>query len=590
MSASQLEDVSATNTPFHASQETTGLQPTTAGSTRQRSRSVRSVRSTVSIASTASGVPHVPLSPTAPALPPLPPLPPLDASQLSSLPSSPNRAQFKGRRQSDTVVARHQSSDSSLYRHATQSQRGQSVSPKSSSASVPSSNSTTLGHNPYRVVMDTQATPRSPGDSVYADPLTPMSRMASPSASSTNNSVTSSSQASSYASASASGRNIKKLGINTGVNYELHTNTTNNHSYPLSPQSPRYGNNRSASNSSNNNHHHNNISNNSSNNNSSSAVNDSTSTFNTTSTGGGGMNSSSSSNNNNNNNSSVPLASAPPFANGLAATTSNPISGYPTSLRPVRSQNSTAPSSFSNANNTKKIFSQFSTSVKSTLTPQSATLPVQSLSNVNAKFYSDPEVKAKLRLLTFSNMRFDEVIEFGFPMDMDPDARRGSKATVASEPLRSDSHHDTMSNGHGLPYSGLEEWHMSLDKMASFDPSSPLSDSRLSPSSRHLHSINPVPREMTLKITLSPPAMRADEELIYGWQREHIDTGTVKSIKSLGPVDEEATTPTIDNQLSPVDLSHGLGPKKSGVKRVFGKLRKPKPAASPAMITSADMK
>lgn len=291
-----------------------------------------------------------------------------------------------------------------------------------------------------------------------------------------------------------------------------------------------------------------------------------------------------------NSNSQIPPASAPPFANGLAATTSNPISGYPTSLRPVRSQNSTAPSSFSNANNTKKIFSQFSTSVKSTLTPQSATLPVQSLSNVNAKFYSDPEVKAKLRLLTFSNMRFDEVIEFGFPMDMDPDARRGSKATVASEPLRSDSHHDAMSNGHGLPYSGLEEWHMSLDKMASFDPSSPLSDSKLSPSSRHLHSINPVPREMTLKITLSPPAMRADEELIYGWQREHIDTGTVKSIKSLGPVDEEATTPTIDTQLSPVDLSQGLGPKKSGVKRVFGKLRKPKPAASPAMITSADMK
>lgn len=88
--------------------------------------------------------------------------------------------------------------------------------------------------------------------------------------------------------------------------------------------------------------------------------------------------------------------------------------------------------------------------------------------------------------------------------------------------------------------------------------------------------------------------MRADDETIYGWQRDHIDTGTFKSLKSV----DELSPPDPDYEhnnppSSPSDTETLNTPaKKTGVKRVFGRFKSNKQKLAPngaMMITSNDV-
>ncbi|CAN6598262.1 hypothetical protein TRVA0_001S05534 [Trichomonascus vanleenenianus] len=192
--------------------------------------------------------------------------------------------------------------------------------------------------------------------------------------------------------------------------------------------------------------------------------------------------------------------------------------------------------------------SKFFTKAGSSREQVASTTPLVSI-GIHAKFFNESDTKTKLKLLSSSDAKFDEIIEFGFPIAPDQRDREYANSTRA-------------------------------EKRFSLDPSN----------------VSAVPREMTLKITLSPPAMRADEKAIYGWQKELIEpSGALKSAKSI----EKLVTPAIpeyeytssSSPISPSSITSSNSTKRGGgMKKVFGKLgRKQKPTGNPLMITSADM-
>lgn len=173
--------------------------------------------------------------------------------------------------------------------------------------------------------------------------------------------------------------------------------------------------------------------------------------------------------------------------------------------------------------------------------------PITSI-DPHATHYQDPEARLKLRVYLASPQKFDEAIEFGFP----------SKDGVSNTADKENRSPQSMSKHGGLVRSHLTDstktfLHddtvslVSEDDMSMIEPDSPRTPGepdgtfkamqhslRGSNSSdfAHLGIKKPVlnkqiesytqsiagSREMTLRMTLTRPDLRADEAMIYGWQ------------------------------------------------------------------------
>jgi len=174
--------------------------------------------------------------------------------------------------------------------------------------------------------------------------------------------------------------------------------------------------------------------------------------------------------------------------------------------------------------------------------------PHDSVSSIdpNAKHYQDPEARLKLRVYLASPQKFDEAIEFGFPSIngvTDGDKENKPPKRMSKEVKKSCS----------TEKSFLYDDDASLfdDDVSMNDPDSPITpfyaESRalprtvVTPGTRcsktsadysHLGINKPTlvkqpesyaqamagNREMTLRMTLTRPDLRADESTIYGWQ------------------------------------------------------------------------
>ncbi|KNG46456.1 mucin-like protein [Stemphylium lycopersici] len=171
---------------------------------------------------------------------------------------------------------------------------------------------------------------------------------------------------------------------------------------------------------------------------------------------------------------------------------------------------------------------------------QTSTTPVF---DPEATHYQDPEARKKLRMYLASPQKFDEAIEFGFPSS----AGHDSAAPHYHLPqIHSHSHgfsrdmHTFLRDGqlsffedNSNENQGLESDAESVAEMES--PATPSSTglsfhlhsrqiphrkfSVDSPAPSPVHSANgQLNREMTLRMTLTRPDLRADEDQLYGWQ------------------------------------------------------------------------
>ncbi|KAF3001545.1 hypothetical protein E8E13_009616 [Curvularia kusanoi] len=171
---------------------------------------------------------------------------------------------------------------------------------------------------------------------------------------------------------------------------------------------------------------------------------------------------------------------------------------------------------------------------RSSLTPQVPTFDPE------AKYYQDPETRTKLRTY-LSPQKFDEAIEFGFPStaehdtpmphyqlppvakhsrkfsrDMHTFLRDGKLSFIEdkqseNQGLESDSESVADLDSPRTPSSTGLSFRLHTRQMSSID-SNGLPASQPSPGLMN--------REMTLRMTLTRPELRADEDALYGWQNK----------------------------------------------------------------------
>ncbi|KAE9373413.1 hypothetical protein N431DRAFT_338662 [Stipitochalara longipes BDJ] len=216
----------------------------------------------------------------------------------------------------------------------------------------------------------------------------------------------------------------------------------------------------------------------------------------------------------------------------------------------------------------------------------------------NAKHYQDPEARLKLRVYLASPQKFDEAIEFGFPSING--VTDGDKENKPPKRFSRDLASTKKSSSTEKSFLADDNASLFEDDVSMNDPDSPITplyaESRSQPravvtpvtrgsktSSDYTHLGISKPtlvkqpesyaqamagnREMTLRMTLTRPDLRADESTIYGWQ----------ATKS--PLREGSLTLDEDEKFAvkgPFGGSDGWGPidKEDGVvKRFWNKVK-----------------
>ncbi|KAH0548279.1 hypothetical protein GP486_008018, partial [Trichoglossum hirsutum] len=215
-----------------------------------------------------------------------------------------------------------------------------------------------------------------------------------------------------------------------------------------------------------------------------------------------------------------------------------------------------------------------------------------SATDKEAAYYQDPEARLKLRVYLASPQKFDEAIEFGFPAT---DGQNVDNAVVSrpravrkkSVQENTRSFLDDNTSFHDLDdASTIPETEMPLTPQTprEFEPASRASyrmPSSSKPNStdshynvRHrihgdsyLHAFAGS-REMTLRMTLTRPDLRADENELYGFQRNSKDDPL--ALEELPPMSEDT-----GGALGPFGGPDGWGPpRESGiVKKLWKKVK-----------------
>ncbi|SPN97009.1 uncharacterized protein DNG_00525 [Cephalotrichum gorgonifer] len=215
--------------------------------------------------------------------------------------------------------------------------------------------------------------------------------------------------------------------------------------------------------------------------------------------------------------------------------------------------------------------------------------------DLGAAHYQDPEARLKLRVYLASPQKFDEAIEFGFPSaDVTP-ARR----TNEPRPHREQQSHPTLSDEPDKTHTFLADDKSSIysDDVSMPEPDSPktpepldnapsrpfstVSDAETAKPQRDFISTQASSREMTLRMTLTRPDLRARDDQIYGWQGGP-STGRHSPLEGLS---EEASSPgvvyirdggnskdSIERQFAEMD--QWASPERGVVKRFWNRVRR----------------
>ncbi|KAI1459409.1 hypothetical protein F4805DRAFT_421460 [Annulohypoxylon moriforme] len=223
----------------------------------------------------------------------------------------------------------------------------------------------------------------------------------------------------------------------------------------------------------------------------------------------------------------------------------------------------------------------------------------ESISSIDpgAAHYQDPEARLKLRVYLASPQKFDEAIEFGFPSNDPPSAdtykdlpstRDQSRLMFSpdSEKFKtflSDDRSSTYSEDASLPDPESPRTPNTLDKHVKPLQLSAADDYSSRPSESYAQ-VPAASREMTLRMTLTRPDLRACEDQIYGWQKGSRQYSS-KPAQILALQDEAPTSTTYVRD-SPkdsmekifADIDQELGPPASTdnnvMKRIWNRVRR----------------
>lgn len=229
----------------------------------------------------------------------------------------------------------------------------------------------------------------------------------------------------------------------------------------------------------------------------------------------------------------------------------------------------------------------------SLITPNKQPVPdPSSFVDQAAAHYQDPDARMKLRVYLASPHKFDEAVEFGFPSIEEVQSKEniGSHKRVASQQERSSSR-----LGKLQPFTEDDRSSMYSDEGSATEPESPRTPETMEkplpirPAQKSQDEESPVPkadyaqapavsREMTLRMTLTRPDLRANEEQIYGWQKT--SNGRKPSQAKDEPESPESfareghSKESIERQFAAMDLEDLLTNDDGMMKRFWNRVRR----------------
>ncbi|KAI1373609.1 hypothetical protein F4677DRAFT_212294 [Hypoxylon crocopeplum] len=162
----------------------------------------------------------------------------------------------------------------------------------------------------------------------------------------------------------------------------------------------------------------------------------------------------------------------------------------------------------------------------SLITPKHSAQESVSSIDPGAAHYQDPEARLKLRVYLASPQKFDEAIEFGFPSnDGDlPSAKGHSRGMLSTDSEKfktflSDDQSSTCSEDMSVPDPESPRTPDTLDKHVKPLQLPGTDDYHASRFPEGYAQVPAASREMTLRMTLTRPDLRACEDQMYGWQK-----------------------------------------------------------------------
>ncbi|KAK2042558.1 hypothetical protein LZ31DRAFT_567127 [Colletotrichum somersetense] len=216
-----------------------------------------------------------------------------------------------------------------------------------------------------------------------------------------------------------------------------------------------------------------------------------------------------------------------------------------------------------------------------------------------AAHYKDPEARLKLRVYLACPQKFDEAIEFGFPskeaMVSRPPGRNAKQPKARSpKPVAASDETENMRTFLADDRSSISSDDGSLD-----------SDSPKTPHTMEMAGLRPPPikggdqaqspkpsteyarmpaeaREMTLRMTLTRPDLRAHEDQMYGWQK-HCAAAGRKSTNAVRSGDDFPTAlyvrdasskESIERQFAAMDQENAQAGDQGVMKRFWNKVRR----------------
>ncbi|KAH6997933.1 hypothetical protein BKA56DRAFT_12577 [Ilyonectria sp. MPI-CAGE-AT-0026] len=222
----------------------------------------------------------------------------------------------------------------------------------------------------------------------------------------------------------------------------------------------------------------------------------------------------------------------------------------------------------------------------SLISPNKQPLPCMSPTiDPAAAHYKDPEARMKLRVYLASPQKFDEAIEFGFPSADGARPVKGRDGADTSEKFRSfleDDRSSAYSDGLTIADPDSPKTPHLFEKPVFSRPVRP-STERSSDRSTCLRddaSRDPLSsREMTLRMTLTRPDLRANEDHIYGaWKPSSARTSTTRQDGTSSPLiyaRDENRKESIERQLAAMDRWTDDTLAENGVvKRMWNRVRR----------------
>ncbi|ROT39733.1 hypothetical protein SODALDRAFT_136681 [Sodiomyces alkalinus F11] len=223
--------------------------------------------------------------------------------------------------------------------------------------------------------------------------------------------------------------------------------------------------------------------------------------------------------------------------------------------------------------------------------------PQESISGFDpaAAHYQDPEARLKLKLYLASPQKFDEALQFGFPAADNATAARSSKDEGPRNHPATERSSASDERDKGCTFLADDRSSVCSDDGSVGDPESPKTPqiseqvlgrplrvhTDLKGLSKPSIDCGSASREMTLRMTLTRPDLRANEEQIYGWQKDNskdAQPGRNSPTRLLrdehNAVPSDASKDGIEKQLAAMDAWDTQGSESGVMKRFWNRVRR----------------